>query len=758
MHGATFRYVRASGPRHRTSTPGMAKTMTKTMKSLLLLMVAALTATLVTSPSSALPAIGYSGSQTGTFYTLPGSGYAVNDEIQLVGNFSGSAAGDNVTFFVETSQGSNNYTDRGSDVANSSGNAYLKNFTVAQDARAFGKLPNGDVTELGTLDPIAPGECTQTGTFYTIPSIVGMNEVGQLVGNFPGDQSGRTVTFYKKDGGTNQQLGTDVANSGGNAYLKNHNFGTTAQTLFAEVTSTNECTGTETVTPQETGATLGDFETAGSYGQAARVEAAFVPADSGASASLQVKRIGNGDWDTIETASQNSSGVASFYISNPLEVEHDYRAVSNGILTNVKKYAGPMLSKNSGVATVHFNSNDGESVNTRSKYFEGELSIKGGPLTPDCGNVAPFEAEMKGRGNYSWSFDKKSFSLKFGDKMDLCGMGSSKKWALVANHYDRSLLRNTVANEVGDIFDNLKYTPNDTPVDLYVNGSYRGSYILIERINFEGGRLDFPELKAQDTPGMCSGADPDVGTTADVNGSYLLEWDFRKGGEDLNFGAGGRGWVALKEPEEEDYCQNMGAFINDYVDLADRDLFDGSPAYNDWMSRIDLATAVDYYLAMEFLKPVDGQMWTSVYMYKPRGGKLEMGPLWDFDLGLGSADRAGNVVSPTGWYLRNPINVSAKQTEVTWFNKLNENPTFRAAAKQRWNEVDSQLYALDSYVSAKANVIEDSADWNYRKWNHDSKISQYQVIRSNWNADVSYLRNWVANRASWMNSQLDNGD
>ena len=56
---------------------------------------------------------------------------------------------------------------------------------------------------------------------------------------------------------------------------------------------------------------------------------------------------------------------------------------------------------------------------------------------------------MKGRGNYSWGFAKKSFTLKLKDGLNLCGLGKSKKWALVANHYDKSLLRNTVADNVG---------------------------------------------------------------------------------------------------------------------------------------------------------------------------------------------------------------------------------------------------------------------------------------------------------------------
>ena len=404
-------------------------------------------------------------------------------------------------------------------------------------------------------------------------------------------------------------------------------------------------------------------------------------ADPGALTRLQVKTIKDGTWKSVDTSTQRSDGTTTFDIADPLEVAHQYRAVGEGGYgSNIVTYSGPLLDKNNDVPTVHFNTNDGDSVNTRDKWFKGEFSILAARPTRTrtlawrtVGAVNKVDGEMRGRGNYSWSFAKKGFNLKFGDSIDLCGMGKSKKWALVANHYDRSLLRNSAAGFVGKIFTNLEWTPKDSAVDLYVNGSFRGSYILIERVNLEGGRIDRPELKAEDTPEICSGPDPSVDTTSIINGTYLMEWDFRKGAN-FNFGANTHGWVGLKEPEDEDYCQNMGAYINDYVDRADRDLYDGAASSNDWMSSIDLESAVDYYLAMEFLKPVDGQMWASVYMYKPRGEKIHFGPLWDFDLAMGSANRAGNVVSPRGWYLRNPLNVSAKQTEVTWFNRHEPEP------------------------------------------------------------------------------------
>ena len=182
----------------------------------------------------------------------------------------------------------------------------------------------------------------------------------------------------------------------------------------------------------------------------------------------------------------------------------------------------------------------------------------------------------------------------------------------------------------------------------------------------------------------------------------------------------------------------------------------GSGFTNDtsgWKKYIDQASAVDYYIAMELMKPVDGNMWASVYMYKQRNGKLFFGPLWDFDLAAGSANRAGNVVSPSSWYLRNSLGVSAMQSSKTWFNRLNEDPDFRSAVRARWKQVYPSL-SQSSFIDGQKSLIQKSADENWKKWSHSEHLSKYQVVKSSWSADVSYLKSWMSSRRSWMNGQL----
>ncbi len=280
---------------------------------------------------------------------------------------------------------------------------------------------------------------------------------------------------------------------------------------------------------------------------------------SGQSASLQLwtiltsmtAEVTNASWKTVATASESVSGgigKATFTVSNPFEISHKYRVITGAYASNEVTAAATPGAKSTGVPQVYFDSNEGASVNTRTRYFEGQFKMiqAGSPKYTECATQIvnkkgnPLKAVLKGRGNYSWSFSKKSYTLKLDDKTNICGMGSSKKWALVANHYDKSLLRNTVADYIGSKLTNVAWTPESRPVDFWMNGTYLGSYILIERIAPD---TDVPRIpyKAPDSNVGIAGAD---------TAGFIMEWDFRKGA-DRNVTVGSRGYVGLKDPEND---------------------------------------------------------------------------------------------------------------------------------------------------------------------------------------------------------------
>jgi hypothetical protein len=652
---------------------------------------------------------------------------------------------------------------------------------------------------------------TVAGTLNLWNSAAGPYETGQqiqLQANFSGGP--RQVDLYREGpAGTWTSVGSQLANSNGNAYFT-YTFVTGTQRLYAEDANGLE-TEIDTFNATAPVPQTGVLDNPSSSGKT--WTAHFTPGVAGKSVQLQIQRIYTketdevneaagtpkvGPWVTIATAAQNAAGDVTLNAPSPYpyRVEHNYRAVSGSSISNVKAFGlGQVTPKSTGLAAVYFNTNEGHSVDTRTHYYEGEFAMKSGAEgCTDVGYSDPTKrlknSVMKGRGNYSWSFNRKGFTLKLGKSTDLCGMGANKKYALVSQDYDKSFLRNALAGYIGKKFNHMAWTPDSRPVDLYVNGSYRGNYLLIERISIDPARVNVPELKADDGDKDCNGVVQALGQRVNAShpnnldpcktGGYILEWDYRKGADYNAYLGSDSGYVGVKDPEN-DYSRvgastgpgtltNAGissqqkSYISSYLNTVDSTLR-GSNFTSDtsgWKKYIDEASAVDYYIAMEYMKPVDGNMWASVYMYKQRDssagagdGKLFFGPMWDFDLAAGSATRAGNVVSSSGFYLRNNLGVSAQQDTTsgkTWFNRLNEDPDFRAAVKARWNAVKGSINT-NSFIDTEKSIISSSANTSFSSGpsSHSYRISTYQVIKSNWDADVSYLRSWASSRTSWLN-------
>ncbi|MGB7962071.1 MAG: CotH kinase family protein [Propionicimonas sp.] len=619
--------------------------------------------------------------------------------------------------------------------------------TTAFDGVTYGTAPylsvyKGD-TATGPWTRVAAGVKSSSLGVLTLSYDIGTAKHWVTVGNDPDKKNGVTGTFY---------------NDGSSVFY--------AQ---AKEIDPNDPTG------------LGTLESTGSKSWRATFKGAALK--SGQSVSLQVRTIEtqmthevtSPTWKTIGTATQNSTGVANFSVSNPLEVEHSYRAVSGGVSSNTQVFSAPESAKVTRLPQVYFNTNEGATVNTRSRYFEGRFSLvqASNPAYPECATASGKLAAMKGRGNWSWSFAKKSFTVKLDSRTNLCGLGKSKKWALVANAYDRSLLRNSVANFIGSQL-NLAWTPESRPVDVWFNGTYQGSYILVERID-----ADLHKNKPTDTvydskriPYNPEGDNRTI-AAADTPG-FILEWDFRKGA-DKNVQIPGRGWLGIKDPEN-DYDSDSSAsnpkgtntrqgitgdqvtYIQNYVRACDAKLFSSNFAKDEsdsrgWRSCIDKDSAVDYYIGMELMKVIDGNMWASVYMWKPKGGKLQFGPLWDFDLSSGSASRAGGTASTKGWYLRNVITTTAKQSTTTWFNRLNQDDTFRAAVRARWavlNKEHKLRTDTMTFFDKSRTAIATSAGLNFGKWSVTQRMSGAQVIKGSWTKEAQYLRDWMWARMNWL--------
>ena len=119
-------------------------------------------------------------------------------------------------------------------------------------------------------------------------------------------------------------------------------------------------------------------------------------------------------------------------------------------------------------------------------------------------------ASIRLRGHSTSGRPKKPYKIKFDKKQKILGIsGKYKKWAILANHYDKSLIRNILAFKISEMI-GLKFTPRCEPVDIIVNGNFRGNYFICDQVEVKEGRVDIEEISDND-----------------ISGRYLIEIDIR---------------------------------------------------------------------------------------------------------------------------------------------------------------------------------------------------------------------------------------
>lgn len=286
---------------------------------------------------------------------------------------------------------------------------------------------------------------------------------------------------------------------------------------------------------------------------------------------------------------------------------------------------------------------------------------KGSAVMTDAAGAALYDGglkQIKGRGNSTWTYPKKPYQIKLESAADLMECGEpAGTWVLLANYYDRTLLRNRItfdlAAELG-----LAYSPHSRPVDLYYDGEYLGSYQLSEKTELGTNRVDLNDLEAD-----IQAANPDVtdfdaltlaqgmtnaGTPTQyadglrepsrLTGGYLLEIDIEdRAYEEVSWFNSSLGLFLVVKSPEFATKDTMGYISTCWQSFEDAAVNGGvHPVtgfpYTDYMDRDSL---VKCYLILELA--MDGDAFrSSTYFYKPENeGKLYAGPVWDFDTGYG---------------------------------------------------------------------------------------------------------------------------
>ena len=377
---------------------------------------------------------------------------------------------------------------------------------------------------------------------------------------------------------------------------------------------------------------------------------------------------------------------------------------------------------------------------------DGTLAVtdKGGAVVE-----SPIMASTRVRGNVTQQMPKKAFAVKLDAKSGVLGMPAHKRWVLLANWKDRTLMRNEVAFGLAKVFkqtfptDGMAWNPSGQHVELVYNGVHVGNYYLCEQIKIDGGRLDINDPYDKD--------DAFSGNAADYG--YLLENDDAiEDDNSSNLMSTGSGdcwfytanYIPFIFKDDLDQDGNSSSAIRNYVQNFVRGVEDNlykntTDGYTDAFKQMDLTSFVDYWLVQELMMNSETSQPKSCYM-NINGGIISAGPLWDFDWNTlpvsGYSEKSYSYTKsmlekaslyhrrsgyPTTQYKTSSWLTSTVDESYLWYPMLVKNAEFKALAAQRWNAVKDALQAYAATIPAMAQKIAKSADVNDDIWFLDNK-------------------------------------
>lgn len=417
-------------------------------------------------------------------------------------------------------------------------------------------------------------------------------------------------------------------------------------------------------------------------------------------------------------------------------------------------------------------------------------------------------AQVKVRGNWTTSYDKKPLRIKFDEAQNLLGLNDGatfKNWLLLAEYKDASMLRNKAALAIAQ--DILKedglYVSDAELVEVVINGQYWGVYLLAEQQQINKDRVDITEVSKGYTG-------TDIGYFLEFDGYFQNEEplqqfyvDFADNAELIPFdgnGGGGETMKCLSDPvfghknevgitiksdiyaeEQRDF---IASFVNDvYFIMYSAAYEDNAYVFNDTYTELTLTTEIspreavervvnvsslaDAYLINELLCDAD-VYWSSFFMsvdFGPNGDKkLTFEAPWDFDSAMGNKDRCANG---TGFYAANivpdvdggPRGNGVYNTINPWLAVLAYEDWYQTMIAEKWTKLyDSGAFdRLYTMLEADRERGAAAFDRNYERWDnikHSSfafELSLQSASCTTWEEATDFLINWLKNRVNFLN-------
>ena len=351
------------------------------------------------------------------------------------------------------------------------------------------------------------------------------------------------------------------------------------------------------------------------------------------------------------------------------------------------------------------------------------------------------DTECKGRGNASWNFPKKPMRLKFPKKQTVLpdAPAKCKKWTLINNYGDKSLMRNKIAFHMSRGI-GLSYTPYCQFVDLIFNGEYQGCYQLCDQVEVNPGRVEITEMTPDDIEGEA------------LTGGYFIEIDAYANQEASWFESLRGIPVTIKSPDDDEITPEQSAYIKDYFNKFETAVFTYgfTSETTGYRKYLNLDSFLQYFIVGELDGNTD-YFW-SIYMSKERGEeKFVVGPVWDVDLGFDNDYRTYPIANKTDFIYRSGGSVASSAVKRLVDRILVSDTKARERLKYLWSDARVNRHYNPTYycklVDRYAEQLAQSQELNFKRWNIlGENVHMNPAVSGSYEGEVQRVKDYLNER------------
>ena len=401
----------------------------------------------------------------------------------------------------------------------------------------------------------------------------------------------------------------------------------------------------------------------------------------------------------IDTAISESDTDSLVSLKTSLE-----EALKNVAYKSDSKIAQVYVATDKGDGTSY-----GTSLTKAIGYVPAQMvvvSTDGGIMAEDLS----WAGQIKVRGNSTAGYAKRPYNVKFSSKVDLFGFGASKKWTLLADYLDPTLMRNKTALDLSEIL-GLDSTMAHQHVEVWVDGAYRGMYLLTEKIE----------------------ADEKSVNINTKNGDFLLETVVAGEEEagNIYFTAASGQKFRLREPEKEEKIEEVKAKVDDFESTI------ASGTWDEITEKIDVDSFVSYYILNEFMMAYDTGWPKSVYFHC-KDGKYYGGPGWDYDWSSGN-----HSTNTSAAYILMDNKI--------YYKYLVKHTEFQLKVSEKLSQISEPLSLLSNSISECAEYYAEAIERNNEVWSVTKTLASWnRTPDSTYAENLTFLTDWLSARYDWM--------